>query len=324
MAKLLRNIALFSLPIWALLVWMLLHEPTPAYRYRMVQKDCRTGSWIYRRLFESPDPIDIAFVGSSKTMCDVNDALLEERLTAATGKQLRIANLGVCRVGENLHYLITRDLFVQKRPQYLIYEVSTDLATQSHFHFPYVATASDVISAPILLNDDYLEDLTTLLWNRLVHHREQTLGITRSFEDFLTDSLHSFMVVGADMVADSNEMARLKGLRQQSLTEALPSGIAGWIYALRARHPKYYLRAVQTLCAASGTKLVFLYLPSYGAPAKRPQEFAFLETMGTLWVPPDSIVGDPRLHFDHTHLNMAGATKLSDWLTRQLVGLVGE
>jgi hypothetical protein len=321
MRRFLRHILLFGLPFTGLLAWLLWATPEKQWSYNMIQKDCRTGGWMYRRLYEVAAPVDVAFVGTSKTLCDVQDSLLEGRLLAEHGRRMHIANFGVCRLGENLHWLITRDIFLKKRPRYLIVEVSTEISTNSHFHFPYLARAGDVLGAPLWANSDYVTDLVQLGWNRLVYHRERILGIARRFGDELPDSLHSFLTVAKDVVADSTEMARIKGKRQANTSVTVPEGLKGLKYRAESGPAKHYLRAMVELCKENGAQVVFLYLPVYGTPAKVPQEAAFFESMGPLWVPPDSVFGDARLHFDHSHLNMAGARKLTDWLVERLAQL---
>lgn len=321
MGKFLRNTLLFLLPFAGVLGWLWHDTPAIAYRYMMVQKDCRTGMWIYHRLYESALPIDVAFIGTSKTMCDVDDVLLEQRLRSERARDLHVANLGVCRIGENLHWWVARELFAKKPPRYLIKEVSTDLRFNSHFHFPYVSSAADVLSAPMVINPDYLGDIVDMSWYRLVYQHERLLGVTRSYEEPLTDSAHSFLYIQGDMVADPAQMARVKEKRARNLGPGLPQGAARWYYDLAARHPKHYLEDLKAMCDAHGTQLIFLYLPVYGAAAAQPQEIDYLQGLGTVWIPPDSIFQNPELHFDDSHLNQAGARKLSDWLVDQCAAL---
>lgn len=321
MRKFLLHIALFLLPLLGLLAWLLLDTPDRAWAYRMVQKDCRTGDWIYRRLYEVDAPVDVAFVGTSKTMCNVNDSLLEYRLLHDHGRSLRIANFGVCRMGENLHWIIARDILQHKGPRHLILEVSTEMATNSHFHFPYMATAGEALGAPLWANSDYLADLTNLAWNRLVYQRERLLGIEREFPDRILDSLHSFLVVGKDGLADSTEMAATHSRRMERLSPGLPTGIKRWIYDAETQPPKHYFRAIAELCKQHGTQLALLYLPIYGTEQMPPLESAFLQSLGPVWIPPDSVFGNPNLYFDNSHLNMQGARNLSDWLAAKVAAL---
>jgi hypothetical protein len=286
-----------------------------------VQKDCRTGDWIHRRLNAVDAPLDVAFIGTSKTMCDVNDSLLEYRVLRDHGRRLRVANFGVCRMGENTHWIIARDILQRKGPRYLIVEVSAEMATNSHFAFTYLATAGEVLGAPLWANTDYLYDVRTLAWNRLVYQRERLLGIERHWGDQLPDSLHSFLVVGQDVIADSAQMAEMHARRVRRLSRGRATGFAGWIHDAETGPPRQYYRAIADLCKAHGTQLVLLNLPIYGAEGIPPLEMDFLGTLGPVWMPPDSVFGNPRLYFDDSHLNMQGARNLSDWLARQVAGL---
>ena len=324
MRRFLKNIAFFSLPFSIGLIWLLYSPYQKEYAYNAIQKDCRSGKWIYQRLFEHPKPIDIAFIGTSKTMCDVNDLLVQERLANEKGQKAEIANLGVCRTGENLHYLIAQDLIEQKHPQILIYELSAHLATNSHFHFPNVAATSDVFAAPLWFNDDYLADIGKLTWMRLVYNREKALGIQRKYEEILTDPDHSFMVVSNDLVADPAEMERARKVRIQSLSNKIPTGIPGIIHRAATNFPYQYLRKVQQLCLASGTRLYFIYLPRYGAPKDGPRNLSAYSTLAPILYPPDSIFSNPALHFDNSHLNQRGAGLLSDWLVETVSDLLKE
>lgn len=321
MRKFLLHIALFLLPLLGLLAWMLLDTPDRAWAYRMVQKDCRTGDWIYRRLHHVDAPVDVAFVGTSKTMCNVNDSLLEYRLLRDHGRSLRVANFGVCRKGENVHWIIARDIIQGKGPRHLVLEVSDDLATNSHFAFPYLATAGDALGAPLWANSDYLADLVSLGWNRLVYQRERLLGIERHFEDPLADSLHSFMVVANDGHADSAEMATTHRKRSDRLTQGLPTGFSRLWYAAETAPPRHYFRAIADLCKQHGTQLTLLYLPIYGTERHPPLESGFLQSLAPVWIPPDSVFGNPNLYFDNSHLNMQGARNLSDWLAAKVATL---
>jgi hypothetical protein len=322
--KFIRHIALFALPFVGLLVWLLASTPPKDYTYNRVLKDCRSGMWMHRRMYASPSPVDVAFIGTSKTMCDINDSLLQWTLLDKYHLPLEVANFGVCRTGENLHYLITRDLLAAKQPPLVVVEVGSVLHNNSHFHFPHVGTTGDVLGAPMWANSDYLGDIVQLTWNRLVYQRETALGIQRTFKDIMQDSLHSFMRVKKDAIADSTEMARVKAKRQRQVTDQIPTGIAGWVYQAETTPTKYYFQQIAQLCAAYHSQIVFLYLPAYGEAATAPQEKAFFETMGPVWIPPDSIFHNPKLHFDNSHLNMQGAATLNTWLAKKVAEMVAK
>ena len=322
MRKFLRNIAFFALPFLAGLIYLFAGPYDKEYGYNMVTKDCRTGNWIYRRLYESPHPVDVAFLGTSKTMCDVNDALLQERLANEAGLDVEVANFGICRKGENLHYLIARDLFEHKPPRYLFVEVSTHTAEKGHFHFPYLADAGDLAAAPIWVNQGYLSDMGDFAWNRFIYHRESTLGIERKFNDFLDNPQHSFMAVANDIAQDEGSMAAVAEKRKRELTTEIPEGLVGWWYRQSLKAPQHYYRKIVELAQAHGTQVFFLYLPVYGTPGNAPREMDFYQEFGPVLIPPDSVFTVPEWHMDDSHLNQVGAGKLSDWLTGSLKNIL--
>ena len=56
MRRFFLHIALFALPFLALFGYTWLKEQPREVAYNAIQKDCRTGEWIYKRLFESRLP----------------------------------------------------------------------------------------------------------------------------------------------------------------------------------------------------------------------------------------------------------------------------
>ena len=136
MRRFIKNIALFSIPFWAFVVYLLSAPYSKEYAYQQIQKDCRSGSWIHQRLFENEQEIDLAFVGTSRTMCGVQDVEIEKLLASQYGRNLKVANLGVCRNGMNLHYLISRDLFQQKKAQIPHSRSANPSSWKQSFPFP--------------------------------------------------------------------------------------------------------------------------------------------------------------------------------------------
>ena len=99
----------------------ILSAPYPkSYAYSKLQKDCRVGTWVYKRLWTNPKPIDVAFIGSSVTMCAVFDHAVEDRLRDSLNRELHLANLGICRHGVNLHAVVAEDVIRRKKPRLLV------------------------------------------------------------------------------------------------------------------------------------------------------------------------------------------------------------
>ncbi len=126
------RLILFALPFGGTVVFLLVDEPPTEYRFNEMQKDVRTGNWFYRRVLLSQRPIDVAFIGSSKTMCAVHDALLESNLREAGCTELRIANCGVNWFGTNMQWLLLRHVVEQRKPKIVVVEIGFDIRAESH------------------------------------------------------------------------------------------------------------------------------------------------------------------------------------------------
>lgn len=299
--------------------FVLRKEVPPVEAYNAVQKDCRTGQWVYRRLFEVEERIDVAFIGTSMTMCDFNDRLLEQRLREERGLDLRVANLGICRIGENLHWLVARDLLEQKQPKLIFLEVPQRLLAASHPHFPYLARSlGDVLRAPMAPNGDYFIDAAEFAWGRWEAQRNALLGGGERYETFLEDSLHSYMEVADDRVAGKEEMEREKARRAGRPEQAPEGGWGALAYAIDQYPPQNYLNRIVRLGREKGTRVVFMYTPYYGVAGKMPRESGYYQERASLAVPPDSVFDDPGNFFDANHLNQVGAGKLTDWLVEEV------
>ena len=309
------HIALFALPFIGLGAYIWLKEQPREVAYNAVQKDCRTGDWVYKRLFEVETPVDVAFVGTSKTMCGIDDRLLERRLLEEKGVEVHVANLGLCRIGENLHYLLVRDLLEQKQPRLLFVEAPQRLLAASHPHFPYLARdLGDVLGAPMTINGDYFSDLAEFAWWRWTSERNAWLGHYEDYSTFLEDERHSFMEVANDQVADPATLEN-DWNRRRYRAEQPPAGfLQGIGYFLDQYPPQTYLRRMADLAEERGTKLVFLYTPAYGAANKMPREQGFYRETASLALPPDSVFNRQDFFFDPDHLNQRGAASLTDWL----------
>jgi hypothetical protein len=88
----------------------------------------------------------------------------------------------------------------------------------------------------------------------------------------------------------------------------------GW---LELRYHRVFLERLVEAARRSGTRLVFLYLPSYGAP-EEPADAATLGRDGEIWTVPPEILRDPTVWLNRSHLNYRGAQLVSIWLGERL------
>lgn len=316
MKRFLSRLFLFSLPFWGLLVWLLAADYPSQRGWTMVLKDCRTGEWIYQRLHENPKPVEVAFVGTSRTMCGVFDSLIQKNLVDSFALRMQVASFGVCRPGNNLHYLLAREIIDAKKPALMIVEVQNHFHPGSHSHFPALAQLRDLASAPLIVNTAWFSDWMQGIQARLLYRRDELLGVKRKYLNELTNPDHSFVVVPVDGIADSVSMEKTKARRSQNQLPPEPAASP----SLTTRATRIYYERIAAMCKEQGIKLVFLYFPGYGTPEPEPVEAEWLRSQGELWLPPATVFGPREHYFDADHLNRKGATAFAAWLSQQITG----
>lgn len=127
MKKLSKNIILFFLPFLIGVVVLFLIPVNKKFSFNFVKGECdNKASWIYHRIFEDERPIDIAFMGASQTGCAIMDKTIEKLLSDSLGRNINVANLGYCRRGRDIQYVMLKELFRHKKPSILVIEVAED------------------------------------------------------------------------------------------------------------------------------------------------------------------------------------------------------
>src|SRR5690606_2046906 len=89
----------------------------------------------------------------------IMDETIEKELTNLSGKNIKVANLGYCRRGRDIQYIMLKELFEHKKPSVIIIEVAEDEPKKSHPVFPYLAESSDLWNSCIIFNQRYFSNL---------------------------------------------------------------------------------------------------------------------------------------------------------------------
>jgi len=302
MKKLFIYTGLFLLPM-LLLVCLLPIDRRLAYAG--LEGDCfNHGIWVHDRIFEQGEAIDIAFLGSSHTLNGVDDSLISDKLP-----QVQAANLGYCRLGRNLTYVLVKELLRAKEPQHIIIEIREHENRYSHPIFPYLGRTQDVVLPYPFFNPDILPDI----WTHLAYKIEILQdGLYRS-EQAPPIQLDLYGFGSSADTAEAGFLADIKSRRSQSTSRLSDEQQAFYdTYALG------YLQKIADVCREKGVRLSFLYLPGYGAPLATPSLYETYLAYGEIFLPPDSILQNPAFWFDEGHLNQTGAKQLSTWLGEKL------
>lgn len=315
MKQFLIKLSVFILLLFAAMAAILIVPVDKRFQYAFVTGDCSPKSnYIYQRLYEDTTHIDIAFVGTSHTMCGISDSIVHRQLQAY-GIQAVVANLAICRLGRNMDHMIIKDLLKNKSPRIIVLEVRQEESDRSHPDYGYKADIGDVLRPASLIDPSYLSDLVNALIVRMEYIRTYISGegYAAAWED------PSRAIYRQTAVADITIL--LHG-SQRRWERYYSQPRAAWIDSLMLQYPKAYIAEIMELVKKSHTKLVMLYIPNYGYPWHQPRELAYYRQVTDVYLMPDSFYDNKRYWIEDEHLNARGATILSDsvaaYLSRQL------
>lgn len=275
-------------------------EPDPGFLYANARGDCSGRSaFLYNAIYNAKNNYDVIFVGSSRTMNDINDSLLN---TLGGASYL---NMGYCRYGRNLEYFFAREFCKTHRPKKIVVEVRGSEGDSPHPMTAFFMPASEVAEGFLTGRTETFSGLYDKFLCNLKFIRSKLFNHPVGF-DPAQDPVFGFWAREAhdDMNALNVEKRKdsLEVINETRGDERLN------------RNSEFYLKKLKTLCAETKASLYFLYLPGFGKSRQKPRHSNQLEELGHLLNPPDSIFCTPANFSDHGHLNRHGAWQLSLWL----------
>jgi hypothetical protein len=290
--------------------------------------------WIYERIHNDPTPIDIAFIGTSRTGRSIHTRRLEEDL-AQRGVTAKAANLFMFKTGRNMHYAIAKELFGSRKVKLLVLEITEWEDRKPHPDFVFLADPEDIVFAPWFINLRYLSDLSRLPGRQVdLFLQTQLVPLGLRKPEFVPPPYEgpnldiSEYLVTLDgkkhYFTEQRTFEHMEALRKAQDASITPSVLPKSMDALEYRLPRYYISRILDLARQHGTKVIFLYVPRYGGPAT-PAPYARYQHDGPL-INPGAQMQDYRLWDEVTHLNWDGAKVLTDYVARELAssGYLGE
>jgi hypothetical protein len=297
-------------------------------RYQSLNDHSAPNSyWIYERIHDDPTPIDIAFIGTSRTGRSMNTELLQEDL-ARHGAQVHAVNFHIVKTGRNMHYAIAKELLDNRKVKLLVLEMTEVEDRKPHPDFVLLADTRDIVFAPLFINTRYFPDLMRLPGRQVdlfLQTLEQRRGLRAS--DFTpppyegpnrdrTDFLITLDGVNHSLAVKHTfaEMEAMRIAQDKDITPPVLPASLGW---LEFRFPRYYIDRIFELAARKGTRVVFLYLPRYGGPpSPAPYEHLYSRRAGL--INPSAVVQDYQWWWDDTHVNGPGSHRITDAVAESL------
>ncbi|MEM7104131.1 MAG: hypothetical protein AAF502_13420 [Bacteroidota bacterium] len=287
------------------------------FAYHFLENDCYGhASWIHDRIHLNENEIDIAFLGTSATIQAIYEEAIENVLDSTYGQTPRLANLGYCRPGRNLHYILLEELLSEKKVNTIILEVREKEDRYSHPVFPNLAKREDVLKPVWMFNRDIASDWVNALLTRYAYRKQKFLH-NLSLE-YPVDTL-LFGYGAGTRIAPEKELQEMLEKRREPKAE-----LSQWQKDFYAKYPKAYIEKIADLCEENEVKLVFLFLHFYGVQAEEPTELDYYNGLGEIWLPPKAIFEKPSNWMDPDHLNINGANELAPWLASKIASMQGE
>lgn len=307
MKRILLKIALFfSLLILPFLV-MIVAPYSEKFAFHYIEKDCYNhGAWIYDRIVQNPTPADVAFIGSSHIL----HAIQEKKIEELSGTGSHMVNLGYCRYGRNLEYVVLSLLLKHKSPKLVVIEVHEEEEKDSHDIFPYLASTRDLFLSPTLFNRDYFSDLFYGMSARL----EQFKSCCIFRKDYGEPGTERYGYASSDRTSTEEELKE----NETEWTKRLSRNEDKTIEKLQAKYPLAYLNKTIRLLNEKKIPFLFIYLPEYGSALKSPKYAAYYQNKAPLLIPPQHILNDASNWMDAGHFNDKGSGLLSEWMAEQL------
>lgn len=300
----------FLLPLLLLTVFILRRDVERSFAYHYNPGDCENrGAWLYERIFQDTTPADIVFVGSSHTMTGIWDSEIESLLYVQSHQKLHVLNLGYCRNGEELPYILLKDLLQHKKPKLVIIEARENLSLNSHPVYPYFAQNEELLSPPSYWQPAYFSNVYDGWLTHLAGLRSDL------FQKPDTVQADGYSPYGFRFSEHTDDPAELDKARDKRMKPRPATLFADEL----KKYPLAWTEKTEAIALASGARVIYLYLPSFGSPQKTPELMQILQSEKCLF-PPDSVLSDKLNWRDPDHINNRGAREIAAWIAGELAG----
>lgn len=310
MKKFFKRILVFALPILVLVIVLMAIPLDKNFAYHFIKGNCYNhGEWLYHRIFENQAPVDVAFIGSSRTLHAVNDELLENAIEEKTGEQRNIVNLGFCQQGRNFQYSMLKDLLKHKHPKLVVMEITEDEPRSTHQSYPYIADMNDILVAPCL-NTYYWSDL----FKAIVVRWEQLKFKLFFHENLKFGNRSKYGYSSLDRVVTEKEVEQNRNYWNKRILRDHSSRFGQFLDS----YPFFFINKSLALLERENINYCFLFIPTSNTDIKGSVFDQFYREKGNCYYINPTEYNQREFWLDASHLNDKGSEKLLDQLTQML------
>ena len=286
----------------------------------------------YTTLYKEEDRITVAMLGLSSMWVGVNARLVQEYFTARGGKEHRVVMLGANHPGEDLIYMMTKDLLSEREVDLIV--LSAPNRQQSHVHPVFHRIASYDLHGEIWKKLDLHDRATTWslatigaplqFFNQVVERNEpgDNRALIRNNGSWVRGlgwRRSKFSRVDASVIDHALSQIDTPGFHKDSSTQFQYSGVF-------SNYQETYFRATVEEAYRHGTKVAVLSTPIW--PDRKQEkpviriDREILEEYGirVIGLPPSELFGGmneeeiQRFYYDSNHFNANG----SEYFTRAI------
>jgi hypothetical protein len=271
------------------------------------------AGWIYERIHFDPTPIDVVFIGTSRTVAGIDSEIVEQTCRDAGGRYCSSVNFGMLHLGRNLHWLLAREVIEARNPRLLVVEVQETEFRALHPAFPYLADDLDIVLAPLIINTSFFADLGRLPARGISLFTKGLVPLLFGTQTkFVSDTYHGSHWDDIDKaqsrVVSVAKLETERAYLASATTAKLRLPILLRQFEYRAN--LLYLEKLLNLARSRHIEIRFLYIPAFH-DTSTPIFANFYDRFAPSWRMPEQIVDRHELWRDVEHLNYAGATALS-------------
>ncbi|QIE43993.1 hypothetical protein G5B39_18505 (plasmid) [Rhodobacteraceae bacterium SC52] len=288
-------------------------------------------SWVYDRLYHDDTPIDVLFIGSSRTARGANAAAIEAELAEIGRPELRVANISEPASGMDIRLTKLRDaLRAHPEIRLVVLGMVEALPRDGHQAFGDLATAGQVLTAPWVINRTLPENLAALPFRQielaLASRLPDAFGYRaafdpdaypgptpdhRDFNDANWREIEAAKLSSAPRHAA--ELAAESVMRRREITPpVLPDALAWAEFGVS----RSYLQDMAGLLEDEGVEMAFVFLPFYDG-YDEPLDADYLRSVAPIWSAA-FMRETPMNYFDAAHASQHGIELLAPWFARRI------
>ena len=286
------------------------------------------ASWIYERIHFDPTPIDVAFIGSSRTARGAVPSLIEPELRRR-GAARKVVNFSLPASGMDIRLTLARELLESRDVELLVIGVVEALPRDGHQAFSDIATPGEILTSPWVVNRNLPKNLARLPIRQMQLSFASAFPAAFGYRTAFDPSLYPGATIDSRLFSGwtvegearlhanpghARELAEESARRKGEITPPVLPEYLRWVEFGVSRT---YLERIARLADAHDTRLAFVFFPFFQG-YREPLEKQWLEERGPLWIA-DFMMTDPANYNDAAHASASGADQLAVWLSDRIV-----